>query len=51
MKAVTYHDELKNKLSTADKRKDVPVLGETVYRYCNKMEDVAFFHPRIFAES
>jgi len=38
-KARAYYDELNAKLATADKRKDVPVLGETVYRYCNKMED------------
>lgn len=39
-KALAYHDELKAKLASADKKKDVPVLGETVYRFCNKMEDV-----------
>jgi hypothetical protein len=50
-KALAYHEELKNKLATADKRKDVPVLGETVYRYCNKMEDVSIFDSRIFAGS
>ncbi len=48
---MAYHDELRGKLASADKRKDVPVLAETVYRYCNKMEDVSSRDSRISAES
>lgn len=39
--ALSYHAELSQKLATADKKRDVPVLGETIYRYSNKMEDVS----------
>lgn len=38
--ALTYHAELSQKLAQVDKRKEVPVLAETVYRFCNKFEDV-----------
>lgn len=42
--ALTYHSELVQKQATADKRKDAPVLGETIYRYTNKLEDVISYY-------
>jgi hypothetical protein len=40
-RALTYHSELNQIMASADKKKDVPVLAETVYRYCNTMENVS----------
>lgn len=39
--AQKYLNELIGKQQQANKKKDVPVLGEVVYKFCNKLEDVS----------
>jgi hypothetical protein len=39
--ALAYHGDLTKQLAQINRKKDVPVLGENVYRYCNKFEEVS----------